>query len=109
MGIKNVVALIREESRVAVVDALQRHSIHGISIASIRGYGEYQNSFALDTSNTCIRIDVMIEASRAQQVAQLIMDAAHTGLDGDGLVAIQPVENLYRVKTRTEIESFEPA
>jgi nitrogen regulatory protein PII len=30
------------------------------------------------------------------------MEAAHSGLAGDGIIAIIPVERIYRIRTKTE-------
>jgi len=38
-------------------------------------------------------------------VAGAIMDAAHLGMAGDGIVAILPVEKLYRIRTRSPAEA----
>ena len=84
MSLSNVVGLVREESREAIVQALKNANIRGVTVSPTKGYGEYQNNFANDTANTCLRFDVMIESERAEEVAAIIMNAAHTGLDGDG-------------------------
>ena len=31
------------------------------------------------------------------------MEVAHTGMEGDGIVAVIPVEKLYRIRTKSEI------
>lgn len=35
------------------------------------------------------------------------MDAAHTGLEGDGIVAVLPVYNVYRIRMRAEMHPEE--
>ena len=54
------------------------------------------------------RLETYCEASRANGIVQAIMDAAHTGLGGDGVVALIPVELLYRIRSKTEAK-FEEA
>jgi len=39
-----------------------------------------------------------------QAVAEAIMKAAHTGLDGDGIVAVLPVESVYHIRTREKCQ-----
>lgn len=106
MNVKNVVAFIREETHEKVIDALQKAGIKGMTITPTKGYGEYTNTFAIDLSNTCLRVDIMIAAEQAERVASILMDAASTGLDGDGLVAVLPVESLYRIKSKQKLEEF---
>jgi nitrogen regulatory protein P-II 1 len=106
MEVKNVVAFVREETREAIINALQEASIKGVTVTPTKGYGEYTNTFAIDLSNTCLRVDIMIAADRAEYAASILMDTASTGLDGDGLVAILPVDTLYRIKSKQKIEEF---
>jgi nitrogen regulatory protein P-II 1 len=103
MAIKNIVALIREESLQDVVKQLQRANIRGISMLPAKGYGEYMNSFAKDAFNACVRLDIIVDAAQAESVAALIVNAAHSGLEGDGLVFISPIDKLYRVREKKEI------
>jgi nitrogen regulatory protein P-II 1 len=48
------------------------------------------------------RLEIYCEASRANGIVQAIMGAAHTGSAGDGIVALIPVEKLYRIRSKTE-------
>ena len=57
---------------------------------------------------THARLEIYCEVSRANGIIQAIMDAAHTGSAGDGIVALIPVEKLYRIKSKTETK-FEEA
>ena len=106
MKLKNVVGLIREESRKPVLSALREFDIRGVTVTSTQGYGEYINTFDREGLNACVRIDVYISEERAEEVANIIMQAAHSGLEGDGLVVIVPVEGLYRIKDQQAITEF---
>jgi nitrogen regulatory protein P-II 1 len=35
------------------------------------------------------------------------VDAAHGGVEGDGIIAVLPVEKLYRIRTRSEVKPGE--
>ena len=65
------------------------------------GYGEYANLFSRDWCVTHARLEIYCKASRVEEIAQAIMDTAHTGAPGDGIVAIIPVERLYRIRSKT--------
>lgn len=67
-----------------------------------KGYGEYTNLFAPDWSMTYARLEIYCEAERAEEIVPAIMDSAHTGLTGYGIVAITPVEKLYRIRLKAE-------
>lgn len=48
------------------------------------------------------RLEIYCETSRANGIIQAIMDAAHTGSAGDGIVTLIPVEKLYRIRSKVE-------
>ena len=48
------------------------------------------------------RVEVFTDAGRADATARAIMEAAHSGEPGDGMVAILPVERVYRIRTGRE-------
>jgi nitrogen regulatory protein P-II 1 len=81
--------------------------VHGISVTRVQGHGEYKNFFGRDWSVTHARIEVFSTVSKAEEIAQAIMDAASTGSAGDGIVAILPVERIYRIRSKAEVRSGE--
>ncbi|MGD2030556.1 MAG: P-II family nitrogen regulator, partial [Desulfobacterales bacterium] len=46
-----------------------------------------------------IKIEIVVEASRADEVVKKIQDAANTGKIGDGKIFVFPVEQAIRVRT----------
>jgi nitrogen regulatory protein PII len=70
----------------------------------VRGYGEYQNFYRPDMMCIHARIEIFCRASEADAIADCIMDAAHTGLSGDGMVAVlpggAPLLHTYQVRAR---------
>lgn len=75
-------------------------NVPGISVTPIKGYGEYENSFRPDHMAEHIQIDVFIGKSRTTEIAEAILDAAHSGSEGDGIVAVIPVESVYHIRTK---------
>jgi nitrogen regulatory protein P-II 1 len=49
-----------------------------------------------------VRVEIFTRPDEVDAIAAAIMDAAHIGLPGDGVVAVIPVEKLYLVRTRSE-------
>jgi nitrogen regulatory protein P-II 1 len=49
-----------------------------------------------------VRVEIFTRDHKVQTIAAVIMDAAHTGLPGDGIVAVIPVEKLLLIRTRSE-------
>ena len=47
------------------------------------------------------RVEVFCELGRVEKIVATIMEAASTGLAGDGIVAVLPVERVFRIRTKT--------
>lgn len=99
---KKVVAIIRGGKLREVEERLKDLRVGGISVTRGTGYGEYANLFTRDWRVTHARLEIYCESSRADQIMQAIMDAAHTGSAGDGIVVLIPVEKLYRIRGKAE-------
>ncbi|MDP2268598.1 MAG: P-II family nitrogen regulator [Deltaproteobacteria bacterium] len=104
---KKVVAIIRGDKLREVEERLKDLRVSGISVTPGTGYGEYANLFTRNWCVTHARLEIYCEASRVEEIAQAIMDTAHTGAAGDGMVAIIPVERMYRIRSRTEAKNEE--
>jgi nitrogen regulatory protein P-II 1 len=102
MTMRKVTAIFRQSMLENVEKALQEHGIHGFSISSVRGCGEYTNFYTKDLTTSHSRIEIFVKMDKAQDIAETIMHAAHIGQPGDGIVAILPVEKLYHIRTKSE-------
>jgi nitrogen regulatory protein P-II 1 len=78
--------------------------VPGISVTKVKGFGEYVNFYQPDWLCTHVRIEVFTSTLKADEIAEAIIDAAHTGLDGDGIVAILPVESVYHIRTKEKCQ-----
>ena len=110
MEIRMIVAMIRRDRLEEVEKALQAIGVERINVTKAKGYGEYQDFFARSWMVEEVRIEVYTRAEEVERIAKAIMDAAHTGLPGDGVLAVMPVERFYLVRTRAEAtpEDFWP-
>jgi len=105
MNYSKITAIIQPLKLEAVEEKLKNLYVPGISVTKVQGYGEARNFFNSEWTSAYARIEIFIETSRAQEVAQGIIDAAHTGKEDDGIVAILPVESLYRIHTKEQMET----
>ena len=103
MEFKKIVAIIRNTELEKVEGRLVDMRVRGINVTKVKGFGEYANFFNPDWMVSHSRIEIFTEAARVDEIASAIMDEAHTGMEGDGIVAVIPVEKLYRVRTKSEI------
>lgn len=101
-----VVGIIRASALEATERALQRIGVRGITVFRGRGFGEHHlashDFLSRDWSDDDVKIEIYAARERAELIESTIMDAAHTGSPGDGIVAILPVERVFSVRTRAE-------
>ncbi len=102
MEYRKVTAIIRCGKLEKVESRLQQIGVQGISVTRVKGYGEYTDFYARDWMTSYARIEIFTAAEKVDDIVAAIMDAAHVGLSGDGIVAVLPVERLYRIRTRSE-------
>ena len=110
MDIRIIVAIIRRDRLEAVEKKLQDIGVERISVSKVKGYGEYHNFFARNWMVEEVRVEIFTRKDEVESIATAIMDAAHTGLPGDGIVAVMPVEKFLLIRTRSEAtpEEFWP-
>lgn len=110
MEIKLILAMVRRDRLEAVEQKLKELGVERVDVSKVKGYGEYRNFFSSDWMGEEVRIEVFTRQHKAASVVQAIIDGAHTGMPGDGVVAVLPVDELHLVRTRAEVtpEEFWP-
>lgn len=103
MKFYNITAIVRNTRLQAVEQRLQEANVRGITVTKAKGYGEYKNFFATDWMVAHSRIEIF--TCRAEEVASVIVEAAHTGQKGDGVVAVMPTERVIRIREKCELSS----
>ncbi|MFN7085248.1 MAG: P-II family nitrogen regulator [Burkholderiales bacterium] len=103
MDIKIIIAIIRTDRLEKVEKELQRIGVECISVSKVKGYGEYQDFFERDWMVEEVRLEILTRREEVDAITAAIMAAAHTGLPGDGVVAVVPVEKLFLIRTRSEV------
>ena len=89
-------------SKVALVEA----GIIGMTVSEVRGFGRqkgqverYRGSEFTVEFLQKLKIEVVVEDDRVEEVVKSIADAARTGEIGDGKIFISPVESVVRIRT----------
>jgi len=103
MEYRKVTAIILDERLEDVEKALIKMRVPGVSVSQVRGYGKYHNFYEKDMMCRHARLEIFCPASEAEAIAQCIIDTAHVGMSSDGMIAILPVEKLYRIRTSSEL------
>lgn len=102
MDIKLIIAFIRRDKLEEVERKLQDIGVERINVSRVKGYGEYHDFFTRDWMVEEVRMEIFTRQDAADAVVAAILGAAHTGLPGDGIVAVMPTQKLYLIRTRAE-------
>ena len=92
-GIIRAVVLDKVEKR------LLREGVAGMSVTKVEGCGELKDFFVKDWLVTHARFEVFTPAADAERIARAIAEEAHSGESGDGVVAILPVQVVFKIRT----------
>ena len=103
---KKVEAIIRPFKLDDVKMALVNAGIVGMTVTEVRGFGRqkgqverYRGSEFTVEFLQKLKIEVVVEDDRVEEVVKSIADAARTGEIGDGKIFISPVESVVRIRT----------
>jgi nitrogen regulatory protein P-II 1 len=104
MELRKIIAIIRSRLLEEVEERLKKMDVKGLTVTRVKGYGESKSIWADDWLGTHARIEIFTEKKKADQMATAIVEVAHTGGAGDGIVCILPVEKIFRIRTKSEIK-----
>lgn len=104
--LKRIEAIIREEALDDVKDAIRAIGIVGMSIVEIQGHGR-EGGVTLSWRGTAYKMDmipklmitIFLSDRNVEKTIEAITKAARTGEQGDGIIFISPVDDVYRIRT----------
>ena len=99
---KMVTAIVRTTSLDRIVKSLEERGVRHLTISEIKGVGEQVQAFTPYTIHNLIQIITL--DNKVDEITDVILDHAHTGLAGDGFIAVSPVEYTINIRTRERIE-----
>lgn len=103
---KKIEAIIREEKFEVVKQALEAKGFLGMTVTEVRGRGQQKGitlqwrvgEYQVDLL-TKVKLEIVVADREADAVMDTICSAARTGEFGDGIIFVQPVEEVCRVRT----------
>lgn len=109
---KEIKAYIRTEVVRETVEALEEAGAPGITVVSVHpvGYGFEPNYFVHEGKNpfkpfpTIVRLEVVCRDDDVERFTQIISGNSYTGMKGDGMIFIIPVENAISIRTSVQGE-----
>ncbi|MGH9033664.1 MAG: P-II family nitrogen regulator [Acidimicrobiia bacterium] len=103
---KLIVGIIKPFKLDDVKEAVKELGVQGLTVSDAQGFGrqrghtevyrgaEYEIDFVPK-----VRIEVLVDDSDVDRVAQRLVETARTGKIGDGKVWVVPVEAAWRIRT----------
>jgi len=103
---RKIEAVIRPDKVDKVKEALEKIGIVGMTVTEVKGRGRQRGitqqwrgrEYRVDLLPK-VRLDIVVEEKKAQEVISTIVEAARTGNVGDGKIFVLPVEEVIRVRT----------
>ncbi len=110
MDIKLIIAIIRSDKLESVEQKLKGTGVERINVTKVKGYGEYHDFFSRNWMVEEVKLEIITRKDEVETITAAIMEASHTGLPGDGVVAVVPIEKLFLIRTQSEAtpEEFWP-
>lgn len=103
---KQITAIIKPFKLEEVREMLSELDVSGLTITEVKGFGRqkghtelYRGAEYVVDFLPKIRIDIVVAATRCDEVIEGIVRAAQTGKIGDGKIFVTPVEQAIRIRT----------
>ncbi len=87
-------------------EALHDLNVQGMTVSEVKGFGRqkghteiYRGAEYMVDFIPKIRVEIIIEADRVDEVVEAIIKAVRTGKIGDGKIFVLPVEQVIRIRT----------
>lgn len=99
---KHLIAVIRSDRLEEVENRLKGAGAPGLSVSTVKGYGEHASFLSHDWTVRHVRLDLFAEDAEISALVGVISGTARTGTEGDGMLAVEPVERLVHIRSRKE-------
>ena len=99
MQFRKITAIVRTLCLNDVEREVEKLGVH-MSITAVKGRGEYVNYLNPSELERHARIEIFSETNKVEKIVAAILEAASSGMPGDGIIAVLPVERVYRIRTK---------
>lgn len=106
---KLIVAIIRSNRLIEVLEALFKAEVRGLSINRVQGHGgetewveTYRGLTVKMELTEKVRLEIGVSDHFVEPTVRAILAGAPTGEVGDGKIFVLPVEKVYRIRTDEE-------
>jgi nitrogen regulatory protein P-II 1 len=99
---KLIAATVRTTSLERVVQSLEHMGIKSMSISEIKGLGEevrLNNPYSIHD-----KIELIVSDAQADAVIGAILENGRTGLAGDGIISVAPLDYAVKIRTKERLD-----
>ena len=103
---KKIEAIIKPFKLEDIKDALSTLSVEGMTVTEVKGFGRqkghkeiYRGAEYVVDFLPKVKVEIVIDDGKVDQVVNAIREAAHTGKIGDGKIFVTSVEEAVRIRT----------
>lgn len=103
---KKIEAIIKPFKLDELKEALSKLGIAGMTLSEVKGFGRqkghtevYRGAEYVVDFIPKVKVEIVVEANRVDEVIDTIMSSVRTGKIGDGKVFVLPVEEVCRIRT----------
>lgn len=103
---KEVKAYVRCPKAESVIEALEAVGIDGITVIDVMGLGPLADPSTSKYSISCVerysdvaKIEVVCSDEDVHRIVEVIRTTAYTGMPGDGIVFVSPVEMTIKIRS----------
>ncbi len=103
---KKIEAIIKPFKLDALKEALTSLGVTGLTMSEVKGFGRqkghteiYRGAEYVVDFVPKVKVEIVVEASRVDEVVEAIMNSVRTGQIGDGKIFVLPVDEVCRIRT----------
>jgi nitrogen regulatory protein P-II 1 len=104
--VKLIVGIIKPFKVDDVKEALKALGVNGVTVSEVQGFGRQRGhtevyrgaEYTIDFVPK-VRLDILVDDPDVDRVVEGIIAAARTDKIGDGKVWVQPIDDLWRIRT----------
>lgn len=103
---KQIVAIIKPFKLDEVREGLSEIGVTGLTVTEVRGFGRqkghtelYRGAEYVVDFLPKVRLEVVVQDDRVEEVLESIIKSARTGKIGDGKIFVLPVDQVVRIRT----------
>lgn len=103
---KEIKAYIRCPKAEEVIAALEELGVKGITLIDVMGVGQLADPKTAKYSVRCVekysevaKLEVVCKDSDVQKIVDTIQEKAYSGMKGDGMIFVSPVDTAVKIRT----------